>query len=151
VVVAGRRRRSSASTAAASSRARSPARRCRCATSSRSTTAGAGPSRARPRTRFPPTIGELDLHLAGRGPPRGDLRAPRARTCRAARASRARVRGVGARRALGQRRRRLQLVGRPAAPDARARRLGIWELFVPRRRRRPATSSRSAPSRASCG
>ena len=42
-----------------------------------------------------------------------------------------RVRGLGAGGARGQRRRRLQLLGRAPAPDALAGLDGIWELFLP--------------------
>src|SRR5262249_41464913 len=41
------------------------------------------------------------------------------------------VRGVGAQRAGGADHRRLQPLGRARPPDALARRLCVWELFVP--------------------
>ena len=57
-----------------------------------------------------------------RGPARAALRRLGAHV-REATASSARLRGLGAERARGQRRRRLQRLGRPAAPDALARRV----------------------------
>ena len=57
-----------------------------------------------------------------RGPPRAALRPARGPRPRARRRRRHRVRGMGAGRPRGQRDRRLQLVGRPAARDALARR-----------------------------
>ena len=56
-----------AATRRASSRARSPAPSCRCATSSRSTTATAAHVTDRDPYAFLPTLGDLDLHLAGEG------------------------------------------------------------------------------------
>ena len=53
-----------------------------------------------------------------RGPPRGALRDARRARARDRRRRRHGVRGVGAGRAVGQRRRRLQRLGRAAAPDA---------------------------------
>ena len=71
-----------------------------------------------------------------------------ARTCARSTASRAPLRGLGAERALGQRRRRLQRLGRPPAPDALARRLrDLGALPARRRRRRRATSSSCAAGR----
>ena len=58
---------SSRSTRAACSRAVSRAPSCRCATSSRSTTATAGTFTIDDPYSFPPTLGELDLHLIGEG------------------------------------------------------------------------------------
>ena len=58
-----------------------------------------------------------------------------ARTPRDRRRRRRGVRGLGAERALGRGRRRLQLVGRAAAPDARARPSGHLGAVRPRRRR----------------
>ena len=66
-----------------------------------------------------------------RGQPRAPLRAARRPRARDRRRRRHRLRRLGAQRAVGLGRRRLQLVGRAPAPDALARRLGIWELFVP--------------------
>ena len=56
-----------------------------------------------------------------RGPPRGALRASSARTCASSTASPAPPSRSGRRRARRSRGRRLQLVGRAPAPDARAR------------------------------
>ena len=95
--------------------------------------------------RFLPTIGELDLHLARRGPPRGDV--DQARRARAGDRRRARhgVRGLGAVGRAGLRRRRLQLLGRPRAPDARARRVaGSGSCSCPASRPARATSTRSS-------
>ena len=55
------------------------------------------------RTRDPytflPTVGELDLHLVGRGPPRGAVASASARTCaRSTAPAGVGVRGLGARR-----------------------------------------------------
>ena len=62
-------------------------RSCRSPTSSRSTTATAGTFTIDDPYRFLPTLGELDLHLRRRGPPRGALRAPRRARDRASTAS----------------------------------------------------------------
>ena len=68
-------------------------------------------TRARRSTR--PTIGELDLHLARRGPPRGAVGAPRRARARARRRRAARRSPSGRRPARAvSRRRRLQLLGR---------------------------------------
>ena len=58
---------SSASTRPGSSRAAPGGAGCRCATSSRSRYPDGLASRARDPYAFPPTIGEVDLHLAGEG------------------------------------------------------------------------------------
>ena len=91
-----------------------------------------------------------------RGPPRGGLRPPRRARPRAPRRDGHRVCGVGAGRARGQRRRRLQLLGRTAARDAHARldrdlgavpaRRGAGrplQVRDPRRRRRADAEGRS--------
>ena len=71
-----------------------------------------------------------------RGPPRGALRDARRARARDRRRRRDVVRGLGAGRALGERRRRLQLAGTGACTRcARWARSGIWELFVPGVRR----------------
>ena len=75
-----------------------------------------------------------------------------ARTCARSTASTGTVvRGLGAGRALGQRRRRLQRLGRAAAPDALAGLVGdLGAVRARRRRRARATSSRSARRTARC-
>ena len=82
---------------------------------------------------FPPTLGEIDLYLAGEGRHEelyeklgAHVRGDRRRHGR-------RLRRVGAVGALGLGRGRLQLVGRPPAPDALARRLGHLGALHPRR------------------
>ena len=106
--------------------------------------------RARDPYAFLPTLGELDLHLVGRGPPPGALGAPRRAPARDRRHHRRRLRGVGAVGALDQRRRRLERVGRPGAPDALAR-LAPGSGSCSCRASAPATttSSRSAAPTAS--
>ena len=66
-----------------------------------------------------------------RGPPRGDLRASRRPPARGRRHRRHGVRRLGAGGEVRGGRRRLQLLGRPAEPDAVAGLFGIWELFLP--------------------
>ncbi len=112
---------------------------------------------------FGPTIGELRPPPDRRGPPRGDLREARSARpddgCRPA-GHRHGVRGLGAGRAGGQRRRRLQLMGRTAARDALARRerdlgavparrrgRGPLQVRDPQRRRRAQAESRSVRAR----
>ena len=65
-----------------------------------------------------------------------------ARTCASSTASPARLRGVGAGGAVGERRRRLQLLGRPPAPDALAGLVGHLGAVRPRRRPRRALQVR---------
>ena len=77
-----------------------------------------------------------------RGPSRGAVRTARSARPRAPRRDRHRVRGVGAVGASGQRRRRIQLVGRPAARDALARVDRDLGAVPPRRRRRRALQVR---------
>ena len=103
-------------------------------------------SRARRRTRSLPTLGELDLHLIARGPPRAAVgrarRAPARRSTRRAGTAFA-VWAPGG--AGGQRRRRLQRLERARAPDALARRRpASGSCSCPRPPRAAPTSSRSA-------
>ena len=70
---------------------------------------------------FPPTLGEVDLHLAGEGRHEELYEKLGAHVLEARRRRGRRLRRLGAVRALGERRGRLQLLGRPAAPDALAR------------------------------
>ena len=79
---------------------------------------------------FMPTLGELDLHLAGRAATRSSTRSS-ARTSAARRRGRHRVRGLGAERALRERRRRLQRWDGRLHPMRSLGSSGIWELFVP--------------------
>ncbi len=106
---------------------------------------------------FAPTLGELDQHLIGEGRHEelyeklgahvremetGAPGGPRRRH---------RVRGLGAGGPRGQRRRRLQLLGRPAAPDALARLERHLGAVPPRRRSRRALQVRDPRRRrASC-
>ena len=83
---------------------------------------------------FPPTLGELDLHLIGEGR-HVQLYDGSARTCASRRRRGHRVRGLGAERARGQRRRRLQRWDGRAPPDALARRERRLGAVRPRRRR----------------
>ena len=134
-----------------SSRAPSPARRCRCATSSRSAIPTATRSRCATPTRYLPSLGELDLHLVARGPPRGALRAPGRAPGRARRRRRHGVRGLGAVRP------RRSLVGDFNSWDGRLHPMrslgasGVWELSSRRRSGRalqvrdPRASRRAAP------
>ena len=86
-----------------------------------------------------------------RGPPRGALREARRARARDRRRHGRRVRRLGAERAVGERRRRLQLLGRPAAPDALARLVRHLGAVRPRRRPRArATSTRSGRRTARC-
>ena len=137
-------------------RGRAPrARRCRCATGSRSTTATRGTFTIDDPYAFEPTLGELDLHLIGEGRHEQLYEKLGAHVREIEGVARHRVRGLGARGASGQRRRRLQLLGRAAARDALARverRLGAvparrrarrpLQVRDPRRRRRAAAEGR---------
>ena len=93
--------------------------------------------RSRDPYTFLPTVGALDLHLIAEG------RHERLWTCSARTpatvdgVSRRRVRRLGAERGAASRRRRLQRLGRAAAPDASLGPAGVWELFVPGRAGRP--------------
>ena len=92
--------------------------------------------------RFAPTMSDLDEHLFREGRHEqlwSKLGAPRARARRRAGDV---VRRLGAGRAFGLRRRRLQLLGRPPAHDARARGLGHLGAVRARRRRRRALQVR---------
>ena len=71
--------------------------------------------------RFPPVLGELDMHLLARERI-CQLREARRAPGRDRRRRGRRLRGLGAECAAGQRGRRLQRLGRPAPPDAQARR-----------------------------
>ena len=71
--------------------------------------------------RFLPTLGDMDLHLAGEGRHEELYAKLGAHVVEHQGVQRHRVRGLGAERAGGLRGRRLQLLGRPAAPDAVAR------------------------------
>ncbi len=77
--------------------------------------------------RFPPILGEMDVHLIAEGKHlRLDDQARRAADAQRG-SRRRRLRGLGTERGAGQRRRRLQRLGRPASSDApaqRVRRLG---------------------------
>ena len=77
------------------------------------------------------------------GPPRAALREARRARARGRRRRRHRVRGLGAERALGQRRRRLQPLGRAPAPDALARRHRDLGALRARRRGRRALQVRA--------
>ena len=71
--------------------------------------------------RFLPTIGELDVHLLGEGRHEELWERLGAHVREVDGVAGHRVRGLGASRAGGVRRRRLQLLGRPHPPDAHAR------------------------------
>ena len=87
--------------------------------------------------RFLPTLGDMDLLPRGRGPPRGAVGEARRARDRAPGRAGHRLRGLGTERALRLDRRRLQLLGRPAAPDAVARlERHLGALPAGRRRRR---------------
>ena len=95
--------------------------------------------------RFLPTLGELDLYLAGEGR-HEELYAKLGVHLREVDGvAGAAVRRLGACRPVGQRRRRLQRLGRPAAPDADARVAPASGSSSSRRSSRGrTTSSRSA-------
>ena len=94
---------------------------------------------ARPQTvddpyRFLPTLGEIDLHLINEGRHEQLWHVLGAHVPLRASAPDRRghgLRGLGAERQGRPRRRRLQLLGRPRAPDAPFGSPGVWELFVP--------------------
>ena len=101
--------------------------------------------------RFAPTLSDMDEHLFREGRHEQLWTKMGAHVREIDGVRRDVVRRLGARRALGRRRRRLQLLGGRAAPDARARRLGHLGALHPRRRPRArTTSSRSARRTASC-
>ena len=72
--------------------------------------------------RFPPVLGELDVHLMAEGSHRRIFERLGAHPTHDRGRRRRRLRGVGAERAARQRGRRLQPLGRPPPPDAQARR-----------------------------
>ena len=120
------------------------ARRCRCATSSRSSTRPARATRCATRTPSRPTLGEIDLYLAGEGRHEElyeKLGAHVTEIDGATGVAFAVWAPVGA---LGLGGRRLQLVGRAPAPDALARRLGHLGAVHPRRPRGLALQVRAA-------
>ena len=87
----------------------------------------------------------------GRGAPRAALREARGARARDRRHTGHELRRVGPERALGQRRRRLQRVGRAPSPDAlTGQQRGSGSSSYPVPGRAPATSSRSARRTASC-
>ena len=98
---------------------------------------------------FLPTLGELDLHLAGEGRHEALYEAHRRPRAGDRRRRRRRLHRLGARRAVGQRRGRLQRVGRASAPMRALAPSGIWELFVPGAPSARATSTRSHAATAS--
>ena len=123
----------------------SPARSCRCATSSRSRYPDGDTFTLRDPYSFLPTLGELDLHLVGEGRHEQlyEQLGAHVRELDGVAGTAFAVWAPTAR--CGLRRRRLQLLGRPPAPDALARRVRHLGAVRPRRRRRArATSSRSA-------
>ena len=102
---------------------------------------------------FPPTLGELDLHLVVEGrhesSTSGSAPTSRDRRCRAARPSRCGRRRARSVSVVGD----FNSLGRAPASDARrSARSGVWELFVPGVGRRRALQVRDphAPT-ASCG
>ena len=115
---------------AGSSRRRCAPERCRPTTGSRSRTRTASTVELDDPYAFLPTLGELDLHLAAQGR-HEQLYGSSAPHPGGRRRRRHGVRGVGAERALGERRRRLQRLGRPLHPMRSLGSSGIWELFVP--------------------
>ena len=86
--------------------------------------------------RFLPTLGELDLHLAGEGRHEELYAKLGAHLREHGRHRGYRLRRLGAGRALGQRRRRLQRLGRSPAPDALARKRRDLGAVRPRPRAR---------------
>ena len=97
---------------------------------------------------FMPTVGELDLHLAGEGRHEELYRPSRCSCPRAGRRRRGQLRGVGAERTLGERGRRVQRLGRPPPPDALARRVrDLGALPAGRRAGRPVQVRDPRPGR----
>ena len=132
---------------AACSRVLSKAARCRCSTSLRSTTPAA---RSRDDPSFPPTLGEVDLHLIGEGRHERpyELLGAHVRELEGVAASRSRSGHPPPRR---QRRRRLQLVGRRGSTRcARSARAASGRCSSPTSGRARATSSRSTRATAIC-
>ena len=93
---------------------------------------------------FAPTLGEIDLYLAGEGRHEELYEKLGAHVTEIDGATGRGLRRVGAVGALGLGRRRLQLVGRAPAPDALARRLGHLGAVHPRRARGLALQVRAA-------
>ena len=147
-----RRSSSSRSTPAASSRASSRAPSCRSHYRARGRLRRRRHVHDRRPVPLPADARRARPAPGRRGPPRGALRAARrARDASTDGVRGHRVRGLGAGRARGQRRRRLQLLGRPPAPDALARLdRDLGAVPARRRARARATSTRSSPPTASC-
>ena len=99
-------------------------------------------SRTTTRTRSCPTLGDLDLHLARRGHAPPALGRLGAHVARARRRRGHVLRRLGADARAGQRRRRLQRLGRPRPPDALARAIGSLGALRARPRRRRALQVR---------
>ena len=128
-------------------RGRGARRRCRCATGSTSPIPDGDTVELDDPYSFTPTLGELDVHLAAEGLPRAALREARRARARGRRRHRHGLRGLGAERALGQRRRRLQQLGRPPAPDALARRVRHLGALPARASARARATSSSCATR----
>ena len=95
---------------------------------------------------FAPTLGDIDLHLVGEGRHEEVYERLGAHVREIDGALGTVVRRVGAGRAGGERRRRLQFLGRPPARDARAWcDLGSGRFSSRTSWRAPRTSSRSSP------
>ena len=107
---------------------------CRSTTSSRCATRPATPSRSATRTRSC----RRSASSTSTSPARAGTRSSTAGSARTSASvdgvAGRRLRGLGAERALGQRRRRLQRLGRPPPPDALARRVRDLGALRPRRR-----------------
>ena len=100
---------------------------------------------------FLPSLGDLDLHLLGEGRHEELYEKLGAHVRTLDGVAGHGVRRLGARRAVGQRRRRLQLLGRATASRcARSAAPGSGSCSCPTSARGSATSSRSAPGPASC-
>ena len=96
---------------------------------------------------FAPTLGEIDLYLAGEGRHEELYEKLGAHVAEIDGATGRGLRRVGAVGALGLGGRRLQLVGRAPAPDALARRVGHLGALHPRRARGLALQVRAARAR----
>ena len=96
---------------------------------------------------FAPTLGEIDLHLAGEGRHEELYEKLGAHVAEIDGVTGRRLRGVGAVGALGLGGRRLQLLGRAPAPDALARRVGHLGAVRPRRGRGLALQVRDPRAR----
>ena len=130
----------------------SPAPSCRSTTSSRSTTARTARSRSATRTASCRRSARSTCTSPARAATRSSTPSS-ARTCSSTRACAGTAFAVWApSAALGLRRRRLQLLGRPPAPDALARlERDLGAVPARRRVRAPATSTRSSRRRARSG